>query len=241
MFSFLTKIDVKDIPAVRAFFNCMSSVFTYGLLIGLILLANFSWITVLIAFIGIEATTLYSLLEDKNTLKIKESKVPPIITALIFTNFLAFWSLIAYLCFNVTLEGGTYVMVTLAFIFSFIRVLASSLFVSPLMKSLKEAAKIQSEFKKNKVSFLDTFEKIEKEHDNIKKQMKKATLFAFIPSLLGVVFLWLAFYRIFVDMNIPVEMVLYVIFVVIMEIILSNFTKKLKKELISKTILEYNE
>lgn len=241
MFNFLTKIDVDNIPAVRALFNCMSSVFTYILLIWLIILANFSWVTVLIAFIGIVATTFYSLFEDKKTIKMGEYKISHAITLFPFVNLLAFWILIFYLCLNVKLENSTVLIAALAFFFSFIKTLASSLIISPLMKSLKRASDIHNGFAENKISVNDAIERIENENHNMKKQMTKATLFAFVPSVLSVIFLWWAFYRIFIDMNVPIQLVLYVIFIIIIEIILSNFTKKLKKDLINKTILKADE
>lgn len=241
MFDFFKKIDVEHITATKALFNCVSSVFTYGLLIWLIALANFSWFTLLIAFVGISATTFYSLAEDKITLKVEEKKISKSIILLPLTNLLAFWTLILYLCLNIQLGDSTIRIVIAAFLFSFIRTIASSLFVSPLMRSLKKAQEINKGLTENKFSAADALEKIEKESQNMKKQMAKAILFAFVPALLGVIFLWIAFVRILIDMNAPIQLVLYAIFAVMIEIILSNFSKKLKKELINKIILKTNE
>lgn len=109
------------------------------------------------------------------------------------------------------------------------------------MKSLKKAHEINKGLTENKFSATDALEKLEEESHNMKKQMAKAILFAFVPSLLGVIFIWIAFIRILVDMNAPIQLVLYAIFAVIIEIVLSNFIKKLKKELINKIILNTNE
>jgi len=241
MFNFLTKIDVDNIPAVRALFNCVSSMFTYSLLIWLIVLANFSWAMVLIAFIGIMATTFYSFLEDKKTIKMGEYKLSHVITLFPFVNLLVFWILIFYLCLNVKLENSIVLVVALAFLFSFIQTLSSSLVIPHLTKSLKRASDIHNGLAENKISVNDAIERIEKENHNMKKQIIKVILFTFVPSVLSMIFLWLAFYQIFINMNVPIQLVLYAIFVVIIEIILSNFAKKLKKELINKIILKTNE
>lgn len=241
MFDFFKKVDVEHIPATKALFNCVSSVFTYGLLIWLIALANFSWFTLLIAFIGILASTLYSFAEDKITLKMEEDKTPKSIILLPLTNMLAFWVLILYLCLNIQLNDSTIKIIIVAFVFSFIRTIASSLFVSPLMKSLKRAQEINKGLTENKFSAVDALEKLEEENKNMKRQMARAILLAFIPAILGVVFLWIAFIRILIDTNAPIQLVLYTIFAVIIEMVLSNFTKKLKKELINKVILKTNE
>lgn len=117
MFDFFKKIDVEHIPATKALFNCVSSMFTYGLLIWLIALANFCWFTLLIAFVGILASTLYSLVEDKITLKMEENKTPKSIILLPLTNMLAFWAFILYFCLNVQLNDSTIRIIVVAFVF----------------------------------------------------------------------------------------------------------------------------
>jgi divalent metal cation (Fe/Co/Zn/Cd) transporter len=191
--------------------------------------------------VGISASTFYSLVEDKNTLQMGEKKTIKFIILLPLTNLLTFWILILYLCLNIQLEDSTIGIIVAAFIFSFIRTIASSLFISPLTKSLKKAHEINNGLAENKFSATDALEKLEEESDNMKRQMAKAILFAVIPALLGVFFIWIAFIRILIDVNAPIQLVLYAIFAVIIEIILSNFIKKLKKELINKVILNTNE
>jgi predicted neutral ceramidase superfamily lipid hydrolase len=109
------------------------------------------------------------------------------------------------------------------------------------MTSLKKAQEINKGLAENKFSAVDALEKLEEESKNMKKQMAKAVLLAFIPAILGVIFLWIAFVQILIDMNAPIQLVLYAIFTLMIEIILSNFSKKLTKELINKIILTTNE
>lgn len=241
MFSFIKKIEVENIPIVRAFFIGLSTFFVYSLLLWLISIAHFNWIVVPIAFIGVISSALTSLFEDMQTLKCGEYKNGKVVHFFSFLNLTVFWSLIFYLCFNIALSHFTLCLICLAAVFTFIRTLSASFMLPSLMDSIKQASNINEKYKDQKVPNWETMKELEDMAKSLKKKMSKAFVFAFFPSVLGIVFLWWAFYRVFVQMNVSVEVVVYVIFVILFETILSNFTKALKKELINKVIGKSHE
>jgi len=239
MLGFIKKINLEDIPAVRALMAGITTMFTYSLLVWLINSVYISWFVLPLALSGVLCTVTASFIEDKQTIKRGEYKLGKTIYLFTFTNVIIFWFLVFYLCFSlIKIDNFTCILVCLSAFFTVLRTLSASLMLPSLMNSAKKASNIHDKFKNNQASTLALTKELEAESKRMKRELPKAFIFVFFPAVLSVVFLWWSFYRIFIIMNIQAQFVVYVIFVILFEIILSNFKEKLKKQLINQSILK---
>lgn len=236
MLRVLKKIDVENIPVIRAIFDGMITSLTYSLLLWIIYIVNFQWFIIPLVLIAISSSIASGILEDKKIIKIEVYKSAIANHMLQFVNFIVFWFLISYLCLNVKMSQFTLCLAIFAGALSLIKTISAVLILPTVMNSLKIVRDIRVKYGENKSYFDDTIKEVLGESKKLKGQLIKSLVFAFFPALLSVVFLWWFFYRITVILNAPIELKLFMFFVIIFEIVLSNFSRALKKELINKTI-----
>jgi len=241
MFSFLKRIDVENIPILRSIFSGLITTLNYSVLLWFIFLANFHWFSIPLVIISVSCAMAYSWKEDNQTVKKGEYKMEKDLFIYSIFNLIIFWSLIAYLFLNVNLSFFAIQLICLACALAIFKTLSSIFILTGMMNALKRVPDIRKKYENNKIDFSTSMEDLEKENKSMKKQAVFGVLFAFLPAIFGIFFLYWAFYYVIVALNIPLEFKLYIVFVIIFEIVLSNFSRILKKQLINKIIDEIHE
>ena len=74
----------------------------------------------------------------------------------------------------------------------------------------------------------------ESETKKFGKQVWKSFIFVFFPAITSMILLLISFFKVISTMDIPLTLKLFIVFVIVFEMIMSNLSQKLKKELIAK-------
>lgn len=238
MFNYLKKIDTENIPVIRALVCGTMVMLSYILFVWLIRLANpdFVILALILSLIAIFCSTAAIFTEDKMTINDGENSKMPAIRLYSLASFIIFWSLILLICQIIHINNFTFYIIALSGIFSFIKLISAHVILPKLMKSLKKAKKIREDYENKTVDFINSMINIDSENKLLRKLLLKAFIFSFFPALISIVFLWWGGYNIIVAMQVPFQLKLYIIFVIVFEIILTNFSRVLKKSLIDNII-----
>jgi len=234
MFSFLKKIEKENIPVVRAILNGTSAILSYAVLLWFLYLVSFSWPLILAAFVGVVFIVCLSMFEDKLITSLGESNTKKEIFICSFYNFFVFWSIVLYLFFCVHIGIFVILLAIISCGLSFVRLLMANILLPKLISVLKRTKDVSEEHRKDSSNINKSFLLLLEENKLLSCLLKKSLFYVLIPSFISIALLWWSFYYIIISLNMSVEMILFIIFVIIFQEVLSKFSEILKKELINK-------
>lgn len=235
MSEFLNQLEINDIPKTRVIFTGLSMIFYYTILASLIFVNGFEWFILPLLLVSIFFYCIAIYIENIQMIKYGEnSSLSKKKYSYLIVDFLIYWGVIFYLCIKSNVDNFTYTLFLLSLLFSIIKFIGTVLIMPTLLEALKFVKKTGEDYDTKRIPIDEITKSLEKQRTILKKDVVKSIIFAFIPGILGIIFLTWGLIRVIFILNISIELKLFICFSIMFSSILSNYSRILNKNLINK-------
>ena len=103
-----------------------------------------------------------------------------------------------------------------------------------MVNNLKRLTKTKGDLKESAALFQNNFHASTLERKLAAKSMINAVFLVIIPAIVATVLLWCAFICMLIPLHVPIQLILFAVFVILFKVVLINVAKEFKGVLLSK-------